>query len=135
MDQLKLFKDIMLAEFYRLNEIKKEQFKKDIMIGLNDIRNKLQNLLKDNTRVTEIEKLDRNEFVIDVQKQEHFIEEGESVCNEIREQADKTTLRLELLRERVIDSTWEKMDVQSKATKSIQGETLLYNYSIRKRTT
>ena len=51
----------------------------------------------------EIEKLERDEFVIDVEKQDQFIQEGDNVCSDIRNEADKTNLRLELLRERVID--------------------------------
>jgi hypothetical protein len=43
-------------------------------------------------------------------------------------------LRLELLRERVIDSTWNKMEVHSQAMKSIQNDNLLFNFSIRKKT-
>jgi hypothetical protein len=39
-----------------------------------------------------------------------------------------------MLRERVIDSTWNKMDVNSTAMKSIQNDSLLFNFSIRKRT-
>ena len=43
-------------------------------------------------------------------------------------------MKLEMLRERVIDSTWNKMDVNSTAMKSIQNDNLLFNFSIRKRT-
>lgn len=60
--------------------------------------------------MTDIEKLERDEFVIDIAKQEQFIEEGDNVCNDIRNEAEKTNLRLELLRERVIDQTWNKME-------------------------
>ena len=42
-------------------------------------------------------------------------------------------LRLELLRERVKQSTWDTMDVQQKAIKSIQSDTLIFNFPIRKR--
>ena len=38
------------------------------------IRNKLQELLQENDSVTEIEKLDRDEFVIDIEKRDHFEE-------------------------------------------------------------
>jgi len=39
-----------------------------------------------------------------------MIAAGDEVCGKIREQADKTVLRLELLRERVIENTWNKME-------------------------
>jgi hypothetical protein len=91
-------------------------------------------LLHENNNVTEIEKLDRDDFVVDVEKQNQFIQEGDNVCSDIRNEADKTNLRLELLRERVIDQTWNKMETQSKAIKSIQADTLLFNFGVRKKT-
>ncbi len=91
-------------------------------------------MLHENNNVTEIEKLDRDDFVVDVEKQNQFIQEGDNVCSDIRNEADKTNLRLELLRERVIDQTWNKMETQSKAIKSIQADTLLFNFGVRKKT-
>lgn len=104
------------------------------MEQLGGIQHKLKTLLNDNETVTAIEKLERDEFVIDLAKQTQFIQEGDNVCDDIRKEAEKTNLKLEMLRERVIDSTWNKMDVNSTAMKSIQNDNLLFNFSIRKRT-
>ena len=104
------------------------------MEQLGGIQHKLKTLLNDNETVTAIEKLERDEFVIDLAKQTQFIQEGDNVCEDIRKEAEKTNLKLEMLRERVIDSTWNKMDVNSTAMKSIQNDNLLFNFSIRKRT-
>lgn len=104
------------------------------MSELNVIKTKLNELLEHNDRVTDIEKLERDEFVIDVDKQVEVSNEGEHVCEEIRKEAEKTTLKLELLRERVQQTTWDKMDIQSKAVKSIKGDMLVFNYGIRKKT-
>ena len=71
------------------------------MAELSVIRTKLNELLQENEKVTEIEKLERDEFVIDVERSEKVNQEGENICEEIRKEAEKTTLKLELLRERV----------------------------------
>lgn len=118
-EDMKLFTDVMQEEFENANAEKKQVFKKRIMEQLGMIQSKLKELLHENNTVTEIEKLERDEFVIDVEKQDQFIQEGDNVCTDIRNEADKTNLRLELLRERVIDQTWNKMETQSKAIKSI----------------
>lgn len=118
-EDMKLFTDVMQEEFENANAEKKQVFKKRIMEQLGAIQSKLKELLHENNTVTEIEKLERDEFVIDVEKQDQFIQEGDNVCTDIRNEADKTNLRLELLRERVIDQTWNKMETQSKAIKSI----------------
>jgi hypothetical protein len=104
------------------------------MEQLTVIQKKLRDLLSENDRVTEIERLERDEFVVDIFKQDQFICEGDNVCSDIRKEAEKTNLRLELLRDRVIDSTWNKMDIHSQAMKSVQNENLVYNFSIRKKT-
>ena len=62
----------MVADFYKANEQRKDKFKREIMGDLVKIRNKLQELLRENESVTEIEKLDRDEFVIDIEKRDHF---------------------------------------------------------------
>lgn len=83
--------------------------------------------------MSEIERLQRDDFVIDVERTEHINQEGEQICEEIRKEAEKTTLKLELLRERVQQSTWDKMEVQNKALRSVKGDMLVFNYGIRKR--
>lgn len=42
----------------------------------------------------DIEKLARDEFVIDVERQLEFIELGENTCKEIKQDAEKETLKL-----------------------------------------
>ena len=113
---------------------KKEKFRDEIMSELNVIRSKLNELLEENNRVADIERLERDEFVIDIDKQNQFSEQGEQVCDTIRKDAEHNVLKLELLRERVKQTTWDKMEVQSKALKSIKCDTLVFNYTLRKKT-
>ena len=81
------------------------------MQELKVIKNKLHDLLAENEKVTDIERLERDDFVIDVERGQQINEEGEKICDEIRKEAEKTTLKLELLKERVQQSTWDKMEV------------------------
>lgn len=90
-------------------------------------------MLDENERVTEIERLERDEFVIDVEKRDNVNEEGEKVCDQIRKEAERKILELEVLRDRVKNTTYDKMEIQNKAIKSIKGDMLVFNYGIRKR--
>lgn len=54
------------------------------MEELGVIRMKLNDLLDENERVTDIEKLERDDFVIDVEKQKTMVDEGEAICENIR---------------------------------------------------
>lgn len=56
------------------------------------------------------------------------------MCQDIRKEAEKTNLKLQLLRDRIEDSTWNKMEVHSTAMQSIHNENLIFNFSIRKKT-
>jgi hypothetical protein len=78
---------------------------------LSKIKDKLLSLIAENERVTDIERLERDEFVIDVERKDRVENEGEKECEDIRREAEKTVLRLELLRERVKQSTWDTMEV------------------------
>jgi hypothetical protein len=68
-NDMKLFTDVMQEEFQAANAEKKELFKKKIMEQLTVIQKKLRDLLGENERVTDIEKLERDEFVVDLLKQ------------------------------------------------------------------
>ena len=85
------------------------------MQELNVIKSRLFELLDENEKVSEIERLERDDFVIDVDKRDEMVEDGEKVCEAIRKEAAQTILKLELLRERVIETTWDKMEVKSVA--------------------
>ena len=71
------------------------------MLELMEIKKGLMTLLSENERVTDLERLDRDEFVVDVKRKDQVFDEGEKECEEIRKEAEKTVLRLQLLRERV----------------------------------
>ena len=75
------------------------------------IKDKLFALLAENERVTDIERLDRDEFVIDTDRRDKVVDEGEKECDEIRKEAERTVLKLQLLRERVQTKTWDTMEV------------------------
>ena len=117
--EIKVFKEILREEFNKSQEGAKLAFKQELVGDLTLIKDKLFALLAENERVTDIERLDRDEFVIDTSRKDKVFDEGEKECEEIRKEAEKTVLRLELLRERVKKSTWDTMEVPQKAVKSI----------------
>ena len=123
----------MIVEFQKTNEQRKRQFKQEIMHELNGIKTSLMDLIDENNRVTEIETLDRDEFVIDVARKNKLEKQGDDLCADIRKKCEVTSLTMMLLKERCVNNTWEQMEVPSKACKSIMSDFLIYNYSIRKR--
>lgn len=104
-DSLLYVVDIIQQEANRVNEDKKRIFRSEIMDELEIIQKKLHKLLSENDNVVDIEKLERDDFVIDVERQEQFVADGEHVCNLIRKDAEKETLKLKLLHEIVKKNT------------------------------
>ena len=110
--QIKLYKQILREEFERREANAKLEFKDMLVADLSKIKDKLLALLAENERVTDIERLERDDFVIDVDRKDRVETEGEKECEDIRKEAEKTVLRLELLRDRVKQSTWDTMEIQ-----------------------
>lgn len=109
-DQLPTYEQVMAEEFQKHNEERKKVFFKEIMGELNQIKGSLHQLLIDNENVTDIEKLERDDFVIDVAKADELWKKGEAVCDDIRKKAELTSLTMKLLKERVVANTWDQME-------------------------
>jgi len=109
-EKIKLYSELQEEEFKKESEPAKEAFRQTLLNELTQIKDNLLQLLAENEQATDIEKLERDEFVIDIGRRDKIEREGEQESEEIRQEAEKTVLRLELLRERVKDSTWEKME-------------------------
>ena len=133
-NELQTVTQLMIVEFQKTNEKRKRDFRNEIMRELNGIKTNLRELLEENDRVTDIEQLERDDFVVDVQRKELLEKQSDDLCADIRKKCEVTSLTMQLLKERCKNSTWDQMEVQSKACKSIQSDKLIYNYAIRKRT-
>jgi Fe2+ transport system protein B len=92
--QLKNVQQLMEEEANKVNEKQKQKHHKDVMEELQMIEKSLTKMIDENSRVTDIEMLERDEFVVDVMRQDKFIAEGEKVCDKIRKEAEKNVLRL-----------------------------------------
>lgn len=64
------YREILEEQFHRQQLSKKERYKEEVMQELKVIKNKLHDLLAENEKVTEIERLERDDFVIDVERGE-----------------------------------------------------------------
>ena len=60
--------------------------------------------------VAPLEELERDDFVIDVHKKDKMWEDCDKVCKDIRLEAEKNILTLQLLRERVKRTTYDQME-------------------------
>lgn len=69
-ENIKLFQDILEDEFRKEQEDAKEQFRQTLLNELSQIKDNLMTLLAENEQATDIEQLDRDEFVIDIKRRD-----------------------------------------------------------------
>lgn len=70
--EIRPYREILEAQFFFQSLPKMERYKMGVMEELKVIKNKLHDLLAENEKVTEIEKLERDDFVIDVERSEQI---------------------------------------------------------------
>jgi len=121
-------------EEYAAQEEERERVKADLRIELGEIKNKLEELLDQNQYADELEKLERDEFVIDVTGKESILKEGDEERKKMQEDAQKENMRNEILYNKIKETTYDTMEVQLKGVVGLKSNTVLYNFQIRKRT-
>lgn len=108
--QIKLYKQILTEELEQQQAAPKQAFKESMAGELARVRASLMALLAENERVTDIERLDRDEFVIDLPRKASVEEAGASECDKIRSEAKRTVAKFSLLHERLKAKTWDTME-------------------------
>jgi hypothetical protein len=133
-EEVKFYKDLLEEQFLESEVSRKEEFKAYLSKELKSLQSKLYDLLEDNKRAQEIEQLEREEFVIDVEKMKSMESNGESEREQIRKEAKRKELEYECLRERVKNATWDTMKTHSTAVISLNSDEMIYNYGVRQKT-
>ena len=84
----------MIIEFQKTNEKRKRDFRSEIMKELGGIKENLRELLEANDRATDIEKLERDDFVVDVARKANLEKQGDDLCSDIRKKCEVTSLTM-----------------------------------------
>jgi hypothetical protein len=101
---------------------------------LSDIKSKLQELLMQNDYADDLEKLERDDFVIDLEGRDKILREGEEKRQQMKAEAQRENYKNEILYQKIKENTYDKMEVHLKGLVGLQSNTIVYNFQIRKRT-
>lgn len=82
----------MVDAFYEKQAPKKQAYQEEMEEKLEALRKELRGYLEHNSEVEDIEKLGREEFVINERKEAALEEQTQHVCEEIRIKAEKDNL-------------------------------------------
>jgi len=130
----KIMLDKWKEEEIAYEEEQKQKLKANIQQELQNIKNSLKALLDRNNEVQDIEKLDREEFLIDKARKERILADCEQQSMRLRKIAARENLRNEVLWNRLKEHTWDTMEVQNTGCRSLFTDQILFNFQIRKQT-
>ncbi|EAR97028.3 hypothetical protein TTHERM_00196190 (macronuclear) [Tetrahymena thermophila SB210] len=129
------YQKVLEEELIKSKKEVNEQSKKVIEEGLKKIQNKLLELLDHNkNEAEELEKLERDDFVIDIDTKNKILDSGKQQRKQIKETAKRENLKQEIIHSKIKEKTWDQMAVQLKGINGLKSKYLVYNYHIRKRT-
>ncbi|KAK1164357.1 cilia- and flagella-associated protein 43 isoform X1 [Acipenser oxyrinchus oxyrinchus] len=126
--------DEKLDEAIKEESLEFTDTKKSLRKGIKELRRAIQAMMRENESLPEIEKLEQQEFNLDVEEQKRLQVEGEQeiarICNEIElENLAKCYLRDVLKKE-----CWDSMEVKGRAIKAFCSEYEVKNYPMKERT-
>ena len=132
-DEKVLFIKSILAEAKAKSEARDvERVKSKLKGRMQEIQDKLYAMLKANEKAPELEKLERDEFVLDLEAKKKIEEKGKIAARELKEDAKKKNLAQELLQQRIKVKTLDSMEVNSRVLSSFLTQQIVYNYTIKK---
>jgi len=133
-ESVAFYKDLLEEQFLESEVTRKEEFKSYLSKELKNLQNKLYSLLEDNKKAQDIEQLEREEFVIDLDRKTKLEFTGDAERESIRKEAQRKELEYECLRDRIKNETWDTMKTHSTAVISLDSDQKLYNYGVRSKT-
>lgn len=94
---------------------------------------RLKDLLTRNDKVPDLEKLDRDEFVIDVKGRDLIVAANEAKAAEVRTRLVRSNLERDVVARRIRAECWESMEVHLAAVRGFRSSAKVFNFAIRKR--
>ncbi|KAI8914669.1 WD40-repeat-containing domain protein [Gorgonomyces haynaldii] len=116
-----------------------EQEQQQIIEKVQSITQRLLKLMEQNQNAPPLERIDREEFIIDFQKRDQLIAQVDQAVNEIRKKSQESNMTQRVIRNRIMNECWDSMECVGQAVKSFKPYPLtnkpivLQNYPIRKR--
>ncbi|XP_069467846.1 cilia- and flagella-associated protein 43 [Ambystoma mexicanum] len=125
---------------YKLQEVIKEEQKKfsgmknSLIKGVKELRNTIQSMMRENESLPDIEKLDQQEFNMDLDEKERLQVESEMEVTRVRKEIELENLAKQYLREIIKQECWDSMAVKGKAVTTFTGTHEVKNYPLKERT-
>ncbi|XP_039590411.1 cilia- and flagella-associated protein 43 [Polypterus senegalus] len=107
--------------------------KKNLRKGIKQLRKTIQQMMHENENLPELERLDQQEFNLDVEEQERLQAEGESEVSRIRNEIEMDNLAMNYLRDAIKQEYWDSMKVKGRGIKAFHVDNVVKNFPMKQR--
>uniref|UniRef100_UPI003AAA87D7 cilia- and flagella-associated protein 43 n=1 Tax=Centroberyx gerrardi TaxID=166262 RepID=UPI003AAA87D7 len=108
--------------------------KKNLRKSIKELRDTIQEMMRENENLPDIERLEQQEFNLDVEEQRRLEAKGQQEVTRVRNEIELENLAKCYLRDVLKRQCWDSMKVKGKAVKAFQSEHEVKNYPMRERT-
>ena len=116
----------------------KDIYKSQVALRVKVITDKLLKAMDKNANANDLEKIDREEFIIDFEERDRLIGEADNQIRDIRKDIEENNLKKHVVRNRIKKECWDSMDIVGHSIKSFNLDPItnklseVTNYPIRK---
>lgn len=113
----------------QLHERTKAKYRNEIQ----SVKTQVLDILDENEKATQYEKLEPAELVIDTEEKERLVDEGEKQVQELKQKIKEENTLRDLMVERIKKECWNPLEEQSVILKAFKRKIEVPNYAIRSR--
>lgn len=84
---------------------------------IDSLRNKVLSMISTNEQLPDMEKLSRQDFILDTEEHQRMLAEEEAQIQQVREEVEFSILATRYLRDQIKRECWDKMAVKGKTIK------------------
>ncbi|XP_062989315.1 cilia- and flagella-associated protein 43 [Elgaria multicarinata webbii] len=107
--------------------------RKEVKNGIKELRKKIQEMMLENSKVPKIERLDQQEFNLDIEEQEKQQMHSEAEVERVRKDIEMENLANCYLREIIKQACWDAMSVKGRSVKTFHSNCEVQNFPLKER--
>ncbi|KFO84226.1 WD repeat-containing protein 96, partial [Buceros rhinoceros silvestris] len=105
--------------------------KKELQMGIKKLRKTIQQMMHENEQVPDIEKLEQQEFNLDIEEQERVQAEAEQEVSRVRKEIEMENLANHYLQNVIKHECWDAMGVKGRTVKCFHMACEVKNYPLK----
>ncbi|XP_069756502.1 cilia- and flagella-associated protein 43 isoform X2 [Narcine bancroftii] len=131
--QTETWLEIKIADAIKKDNYNNAETIAQLREGIKNLRETIHQMMMENERVPENERLDQHEFNLDLKEQEKLQTEGEEKVAKVHESIEMMNLANQYLCEVIKKECWDQMAVKGRTLEAFYSGLSVTNYSMRER--